>query len=291
MTIPSPPDHSHASAHAARFFDSYFAAKSEHSLDRWMDHFDPHNTIYADATLGWLYPHRSALRDAVAQFIPNWGTGISYATRILGDEHSAVIAVTDTPELFGNEIRTLSAVDMLAGKIIRFVDYWDGRHFGADAVAKLRAPDDEFPASLGAETAPGTTNAAIREASNALNDAFGANDANRAAARFTDDAVFEDLTLRTQIQGRLAIARYLRRTNRNLPYAQSASVIHVLGDDMGGGYEWKSASKTVRSGLIALELDARGQISRLSAIWDGARVDDATYLSLIAQAAELSTSR
>jgi hypothetical protein len=68
-------------------------------------------------------------------------------------------------------------------------------------------------------------------------------------------------------------------------------VTHVLGDDMGGGYEWKSASKTVRSGLIALELDARGQISRLSAIWDGARVDDATYLSLIAQAAELSTSR
>ena len=75
MTIPSPPDHSHASAHAARFFDSYFAAKSEHSLDRWMDHFDPHNTIYADATLGWLYPHRSALRDAVAQFGDGGGVG------------------------------------------------------------------------------------------------------------------------------------------------------------------------------------------------------------------------
>ena len=45
MTIPSPPDHSHASAHAARFFDSYFVAKSEHSLDRWMDHFDPHASL------------------------------------------------------------------------------------------------------------------------------------------------------------------------------------------------------------------------------------------------------
>jgi hypothetical protein len=92
MTFPLQPDRRHASAHAVRIFDSYFVAKSEHSLDRWNDHFDPHNTVYAGATLGWLYPHRSALRDAVAELVPNWGTGISYATRILGDEHGAVLA-------------------------------------------------------------------------------------------------------------------------------------------------------------------------------------------------------
>jgi hypothetical protein len=49
--------------------------------------------------------------------MPKWPpTGLSYPTRISGDFHSALIALTDTPQLFGGEIRILAAVDFKDGK-------------------------------------------------------------------------------------------------------------------------------------------------------------------------------
>jgi hypothetical protein len=40
------------------------------------------------------------------QFMPKWPpTGLSHPTRVSGDMHPAVVAFTDTPELFGGEIR------------------------------------------------------------------------------------------------------------------------------------------------------------------------------------------
>jgi hypothetical protein len=47
------------------------------------------------------------MTDIFEMYMPKWPpTGLSYPTRISGDFHSALIAFTDTPELFGGEIRT-----------------------------------------------------------------------------------------------------------------------------------------------------------------------------------------
>ena len=206
--------------------------------------------------------------------MPKWpATGLSYPTRILGDERSALVAFTDTPELFGAEIRSLAAIDIKDGKIVRWVDYWDGRHFGAELAAKLRTPSDKFPTDFKGATVPGNASPKIRAAANKLHAAFAGNDAKAAAALFSSDAVYEDMTLRTQILGRLAIERYLGRALDKLPAGTGSSMLHVVGGDMGGGFEWQTAPAyrtTVRRGITAIALDPEGKVSRLTTVWDGA---------------------
>ena len=65
---------------------------------------------------------------------------------------SAVVFVTGTPELFGGEIRTISIADLDEGKIVRLVNYWDGRGFGAQLASSLRVPADSYPDDLGVST-------------------------------------------------------------------------------------------------------------------------------------------
>ncbi|MNJ62213.1 hypothetical protein D3C77_580460 [compost metagenome] len=64
---------------------------------------------YDDATLGWVFNY-DELKAAFGQFMPNWGKGLSYPTRIVGDKNSAMVLFTDTPELFGEEIRLMGSV-------------------------------------------------------------------------------------------------------------------------------------------------------------------------------------
>jgi hypothetical protein len=53
---------------------------------------------------------------------------ISYPLRIVGDARSAAIEFVDTPAFFGQEIRALSSGTFDSDyKIIRWIDYWDGR--------------------------------------------------------------------------------------------------------------------------------------------------------------------
>ena len=172
-----------------------------------MNHFSKSRLTYIDATLGWPFYTHGALRDVYVQYMPKWPTtGLSYPTRILGDERSALVAFTDTPELFGAEIRSLAVIDIKDGKIV----------------------------SLGGE---------------------------------------EDMTLRTQILGRLAIERYLGRSLDKLPAGAGSSIVHVVGGDLGGGFEWQTAPAyrtTVRRGITAIALDPEGKVSRLTTVWDGA---------------------
>ena len=39
--------------------------------------------------------------------------------------------------------------------MIRWIDYWDGRHFGAKLTAKIRTPADKFPTDFQGEHGPG----------------------------------------------------------------------------------------------------------------------------------------
>jgi hypothetical protein len=81
------------------------------------------------------------------------------------------------------------------------------------------------------------------------------------------------MTLRTQILGRLAIERYLGRSLDKLPAGAGSSIVHVVGGDLGGGFEWQTAPAyrtTVRRGITAIALDPEGKVSRLTTVWDGA---------------------
>lgn len=91
------------------------------------------------------------------------------------------------------------------------------------------------------------------------------------------------MTLRTQILGKLAIERYLARALSKLPAGAGSSILHRVGGDLGGGYEWQAApafAKNVRRGITALALDADGKVSRLTTVWDGAMISDAELKAL-----------
>src|SRR5262245_19244034 len=101
-------DATHATPEAVRFFHSLFVAKSGHDVDATMNHFSVTTLTYIDATLGWPSYAFDGLKELFVQYMPKWPpSGVSYPTRILGDEHSALVAFTDTPQLFGSEIRIL----------------------------------------------------------------------------------------------------------------------------------------------------------------------------------------
>ena len=287
--IPEIVDVTHATKDSAAFFHSFFTAKSRHDVDASMNHFSSSTLTYIDATLGWAFYTPGALRDVWMQYMPKWpATGLSYPIRILGDERSALVVFTDTPELFGAEIRTLAAIDIKDGKIVRWVDYWDGRHFGAALAAKLRTPSDKFPTDFEA-TVPGNASPKIRAAANKLHAAFAGNDAKAAVALFRSDAVYEDMTLRTQILGRRAIERYLGRALDKLPAGTGSSMMHIVGGDMGGGFEWQTAPAyrtTVRHGITAIALDPEGKVSRLTTVWDGAMLPLDEVKALVALSIE-----
>jgi ketosteroid isomerase-like protein len=283
--FPEVVDATHATEKTAAFFQSFFTAKSRHDVDATMDHFSNTTLTYIDATLGWPFYTHEALKDVFAQYMPNWPpSGLSYPTRILGDETSALVAFTDTPELFGSEIRILAAIDIKDGKVVRWIDYWDGRHFGAELAAKMRTPADKFPTDFKERSAPDNASAKIREVAGKLHAAVASNDAKGAAALFSNDAVYEDMTLRTQVLGRLAIERYLERALAQLPAGVGSSLLHVVGGSMGGGYEWQAAPAyrtTVRRGITAIALDQDGKITRVTTVWDGAMIPDADIQTLM----------
>jgi len=278
-------DTTHATREAAEFFHSFFTAKNRHDVDATMNHFSKTTLTYMDATLGWPFYTYDALKDVFVQYMPKWPpSGLSYPTLILGDQQSALVAFTDTPELFGGEIRILAAIDIKDSKVIRWIDYWDGRHFGAELAAKLRTPADKFPTDFKENTALDNAAPTIRAAAGKLQAALAGNDAKGAAALFSSDAVYEDMTLRAQVLGRLAIERYLGRAVAKLPAGAGSSLLHVVGGDMGGGYEWQAAPAyraSLRRGISAITLDQDGKITRLTTVWDGAMIPDADIKALI----------
>jgi ketosteroid isomerase-like protein len=278
-------DISHATAAAAGFFHSYFTAKTSHDIEATHAHFHPEKTVYFDATLGWGWPANADLRKVWEQYMPSWpAEAKSYPTQILGDMTSAVVFMTDTPELFGGEIRAIGIVDLEDGKIVRWVDYWDGRGFGAEVATSMRVPADSYPHDLGLSTVTDRSGK-IAAAARLLSDAFAAGDVSRAGDLFTYDARFEDMALRTKIRGQAAITRYLQRALPDLPYAR-ASIRHIAGSDQGGGYEWRADGQAVPRGATALELNQDGKISKFTAVWDGSLLDDTTITAAAVHAVD-----
>ena len=273
---------SHATPQAAAFFKSYFTAKSEHKPAATTDHFSEAHLTYVDAALGWPFYSKKGMTEIFEMYMPKWPpTGLSYPTRISGDTRSVLVAFTDTPELFGGEIRILAAIDFKDGKVVRWIDYWDGRSFGAEVAAKMRTPPDKFPTNFDYDVASDGASAKIKDVSQKLAAAMASGDVAGAAALFSNDAVYFDRALRARILGRQAIGKYLGRSLATVPYGKGSKLMHVVGSDQGGGFEWTNDGSPVKRGVIAIDLHASGQIERLDATWDNGVMSDADLQALV----------
>ena len=278
---------SHGTPEVASFFKSYFTAKSEHKPVPTTDHFSDAHLTYIDAALGWPFYSKKGMTDLFEQYMPKWPpAGLSYPTRISGDTHSALVAFTDTPELFGAEIRILAAIDFKDGKIVRWIDYWDGRSFGAELAAKMRTPPEKFPTNFDYDVASDGASAKIKDVSQKLATAFASGDATAADALFTNDAVFLDRALRVRILGKEAIGKYLGRVLATAPYGKGAKLMHVVGSDQGGGYEWTNDASAVKRGIVSIDLNDAGQIMRLDTTWDNGLMSDADLQVLVLKSIE-----
>ena len=261
-------------AEVQRLFASFLAAKSAANVDETMAFFSRRYITYWDATAGFDFPDWAALRAVFEHYMPMWGPAAhSYGTGLLGDNTGAALFFTNTPEEFGHEIRGISVVDIRDRKFVRWIDYWDGRHYGIAALKGFRSPPSKFPHDFGwskpGEHASGRPKRTVSELAGSL----ARGDYQRAVKLFDENGILEDLTLHTAVAGPQSIAGYLKRAVSGLPYGAGARVRHIVGGNAGGAYEWTNSRGPVPRGVSALELNAKGRIVRLSSIWDGSLVD------------------
>ena len=277
-------DISHATPALIEFLRHYFQAKSRHDADAWVKDFDTSKITYIDTVLG-LHLTPANFEVTMKTIMASWGPDAkSYPLRIIGDIDSAVMFFEDTPAMFGTELRGISALDMENGKVVRQVDYRDGRRA---PLADTRLPDSQYPADFGELAVQRAANPVLQGIVNELQAALSTGNSSAAAAMFDADAVWEDRTTRTLIDGRLAIERYLARASSSLPYGIGATVRHVVGSIQGGGYEWIGGSgAAARHGMTALKLNENGKITFISPLWDALYASDATMAALIRLAIE-----
>ena len=102
-----------------------------------------------------------------------------------------------------------------------------------------------------------------------------------ADALFSNDAIYADRALRTVILGKQAIGKYLTRVLATVPYGKGAKLVHIVGSDQGGGYEWVNADGPVKRGIVAIDLNSAGQIERLNTTWDNGVMSDTDLQALV----------
>jgi hypothetical protein len=198
-----------------------------------------------------------------------------------------VVELVDTPDFFvPQELRALSSVTFDSqGKIIRWVDYWDGRSSLIQNTIASTYPADFKDSEQNADPA-------AVQAAQKLQAAFAAGDAAAAVALMSYDVVHEDMAAHTRVRGQLQARRYYARALRRLPYGPGAALVHAEGSRQGGGYEWSAApgAAPMRRGHTCVELDVAGKISRLTAVYDSSLLSYTAYQSLAGLAAEAPLS-
>ncbi|UUX95277.1 nuclear transport factor 2 family protein [Aquabacterium sp. J223] len=277
LPFPDVADTKYASAELVTFMNSYFAAKTRRDVSTTMSFFSPDLVTYIDATLGWDVAGFSALQGLFAQYMAQWpSTAKSYPTRIVGDMTGAMIAFTDTPELFGGELRLQGIVDFKDGRIVRWVDYWDSRgwenNFGLPKTQLLNLRESQVPARASYR---------FKTTGQQLAQTLGIGNAAAAVALFSEDAIYEDTALRLRLQGARQIKRYFDRAITQLPHGTGSTLRHLAGNDAGGAVEWVSApGAPTRSGMSALVLDSDAKIIRCSVMYDGGWYSSPQLLAL-----------
>ena len=281
-------DTSHCTREVAEIFQGFYTAKSEHNAKKLMSYFSTTNAYYIDASSGGLWPSWDALNNF---FTPYFATGlpadaISYPLRVVGDARSAMVEFEDAPAFFGHELRILGSVTFDSHrKIIRWIDYWDGRSSLTQNTIGGTYPTDFRDSEQSASPVVARVTAALQAA-------FAAGDAAAAVALMSFDVVHEDMAAHARVRGQQQVQRYYTRALGQLPYGKGASLVHAEGSAQGGGYEWKAApsASPMRRGHTCVELDASGKISRLTTVYDSSLLSYAAYQSLVGLSAEAPLS-
>jgi hypothetical protein len=281
-------DTSHCTPEAAAIFRGFFTAKSEHDVAPLMSYFSRANTTYLDACLGISLTSWQEVETTFASvFASAPASAISYPLRIVGDTRSAAIELVDTPEFFvPQEIRALSSVTFdRHQKIIRWVDYWDGR-----SSLKQNAITSTYPTDF--KDSEQNADPAVVRVAGQLQAAFAAGDAAAVVALMSYDVVHADMAAHTRVRGTLQAQRYYTRALGQLPYGPGASLVHAEGNRQGGGYEWSAApdAAPMRRGHTCIELDEDGKISYLITVYDSSLLSYPAYQSLVGLAAEAPLS-
>jgi len=283
LNYPDIADSSAATLSLTVFVKEFFKAKTAKNVNATMAFFHP-DVIYIDSTLGgpgWTFDYNGVLA-TFTQFMPFWGNGKSYPTRILGSiENGAMIAFVDTPELFGGELRLLGSLSFKQGKIVRWIDSWDFRSFD-NLFGFTKATTQNFFAS----TVHSVAKIEMVRVVTKLTNAFSSGNATAAIGLFSSDAVFEDNALRNEIQGSIMIGRFFSRALATLPYGVGSSLQLTRGTKIGGGYEFKgSVASHVQMGNVLLVLDNE-VITRMTVIYDASLLPVAVFNTLVASGVE-----
>jgi ketosteroid isomerase-like protein len=262
--------------HFARTLEDFFLRKSAGDVDGFVSLFDV-DAVYADATVGWCVAGWNAIRARFAEHMPGWvaAEAVSYTTRVMGDTSGGVAFVTVSPQMLGREIRAVSSVELREGRVVRFVDYWDGRHFGRSRMPALRVAD--FPAQLGENWVPTQAHGEFEFVVRQLAAALSRGDVDGVAELCSADVTFEDLVLRVRVHGTAALAALLERSVSQLPYGTHAQLRRIVGGGRGGGFEWTNQRCPVPRGITAVMLNKDGLVTEITAMWDGSLVSDAVH--------------
>ena len=279
-------DTSHCTPEVAEIFRGIFTAKSEHNLAAFMSYFSTANAVYIDACLPAVMSGWQAINSEFTNiFASAPASAISYPLTIVGGTRSAAIEFVDSPAFFSQEIRALSSVTFDSSqKIIRWVDYWDGRS------SLFPNTFTTYPADF--KDSEQNADPAVVRAAQALQGAFAAGDAATAVALMSVDVVHEDMAAHSRVRGQFQAQRYYTRALGQLPYGPGAALVHAEGSSQGGGYEWSASpgAAPMRRGHTCIELDQAGQISRVIASYDSSLLSYAAYQSLVGLAAEAPLS-
>jgi ketosteroid isomerase-like protein len=263
--------------------EKYLESKTAGDVDATMAYFSPDMITYTDATLGWNFDSYAAVKAGFEQYMPSWvPPARSYATKILAGGQSALVHLVGTPEMFGSEVRAVSAVDFTGGKIVRQVDYWDSSAFDAGLYRQFRTSADRFPRDLKDTRVVTTAPTELARAATALQEAFAAADASAAAAAMHTDVALADMALRTQVIGRIETTHYLERVLGRVPYGQASTLRHVVGGRDGGGFEWTAGPDADHlAGITELVLDPDGLITAITSAYDSRQIDPVSKRSLL----------
>jgi hypothetical protein len=72
-----------------------------------------------------------------------------------------------------------------------------------------------------------------------------------------------------------------------VPYGKDSKMVHVVGGDLGGGYEWTPAATfPMKRGITAIALDGQGLISHFTTVYDSSLIEDPSYQALVTLSAE-----
>lgn len=285
IPYPQVADTSHATPSLVAFMKSYFTAKTNGDIEGIMGLYSKESVLYIDAIIGWAFPSWDILHGAYVQNMPGWKQrgARSYPVRIVGGDDSAVVTLHDTREMFGEELFGIAAITMKDGKLARWVDYWDGRQLSSElrTMLMMPLPTEYRDDSEGKSAAP-----ASRRVCSALHAALSRADIDAALDLFSQDAILEDLALRTILLGQARIRKYLESAVNRVPYAAGSTLVNIVGGTAGGAYEWRGAPDSgFGRGITAVELEADERISRLTTAYDTVPVSAEKFRELVLLAA------